>query len=74
MPEQIKMPENSIYLQKIKTPGKNKTPAMLDEAPRSETPHQLTRAVLHPSVLAPWNCHHHINTTTIVVIIIIICT
>lgn len=59
MPEQIKMPENSKYLQKIKTPGKNKTPAMLDEAPRSETSHQLPRAVLHPSVLAPWHCHHH---------------
>ena len=32
---------------------------MLDEAPRSETSHQLPRAVLHPSVLAPWHYHPH---------------
>ena len=30
-------------------------PAVLDKAPSSESSHQLSRAVLHPSVLAPWD-------------------
>ena len=30
-------------------------PAVLDKAPGSESSHQLSRAVLHPPVLAPWN-------------------
>ena len=28
---------------------------MLDKAPGSESSHQLSRAVLHASVLAPWD-------------------
>ena len=44
-------------------------PAVLDKAPGGEASHQLTRAVLHPSVLASWKT---IMTIMIFIIIIII--
>ena len=37
-------------------------PAVLDKAPGSESSHQLSRAVLHPPVLAPWDNRHDYST------------
>ena len=41
-------------------------PAVLDKAPGSESSHQLSRAVLHPPVLAPWDNRHDYSTCFIV--------